>query len=92
MSFLSRVALGHEHSNEIVGQDRTHDPTAEHEDIHVVVFHARVRRVGIVADGGTNTGKLVGGDACTDSATADEHAALGTSVDHGAPTNSAKSG
>src|SRR5262245_50709613 len=47
---LGSVARADEGAHEIAGQRRTHDPPAEHEDVHVVVFHALVSRVGVVAD------------------------------------------
>src|SRR5262249_35897559 len=76
------VARPEEGAHEIAGQSRPHDPPAEHEDVHVVVFHTLVRRVRIVADRRADAGKLVGGDACADAAPADEDAALGASADH----------
>src|SRR5262245_31174011 len=79
---LGRVARADEGPHEIAGQRRPHDPPAQHEDVHVVVFHTLVSRVRIVADRRADAGKLVGGDACADAAPADQQAALGASVDH----------
>src|SRR4051812_42301696 len=42
--FFCRVARAHEGAHEIVGEGLAHDPPAEHEDVHVVVFRTLVGR------------------------------------------------
>src|SRR5215813_10911366 len=41
---LCRVARPHEGAHEIAGEGLADDPPAEHEDVHVVVFHTLVGR------------------------------------------------
>src|SRR5262245_4243955 len=38
---LGRVARAHESAHETAGEGRAHNPSAEHEDIHVVVFYTQ---------------------------------------------------
>jgi hypothetical protein len=52
------------------------------EDIHVVMFHTLVRRVGIVAKTGADTGDFVGGYGGTDPAAADQDAPLRFAGNH----------
>ncbi len=47
----------------------------KHQHIHVVVFHALVRRISVVAHARANTRNLVGGHAHAHARTADENAA-----------------
>ncbi len=53
------------------------DARAQHDHVHVVVLHALVCGVGIVAHAGANAGNLVGRDADAHARAADENAARG---------------
>ena len=62
--------------NQLAGELDADDTTAEHEHIHVVVLHALMRRVGVVAQAGANAGNPVCGHRCADAAAAEHDAAL----------------
>ena len=57
------------------GQRRADDARAQHDHIHIVVLHALVRRVSIVAHAGANPRNLVGRHANAHARAADENAA-----------------
>src|SRR3972149_1618025 len=52
--FLGK-ARAHERFHQFPGQRRSDDAGAHHEHVHIVVLHALVRRVGVVAQPGTHT-------------------------------------
>ena len=49
--------------NNLARRFRADDPRADTEHIHIIVFHALVRRIGIMADTRINTSHLVCSDA-----------------------------
>ena len=53
------------------------DAAAEHEDVHVVVLHALVGRVRVVAETGADPGNPIRGHRRADAAAAHDDAALG---------------
>ena len=48
--------------DDLRGERNADDPGAEAQDVQVVVLDGLMRRVGVVADGGTDPWKLVRGD------------------------------
>src|SRR5829696_6242194 len=83
VSLLAAEGGADEGARQLLGQLGPHDAAAEHEDVHVVVLHALVRRVAVVAEPRAHAGDLVGGDRSADAAAADEDPALGAPLDHG---------
>ena len=83
MTRFGREARADERTHELVCELGADDARAEHDDVHVVVLHALMRRVGVVADGRANAGDLAGGDRCANPAAADEHAAFRQAVRDG---------
>src|SRR5579859_380691 len=67
---------------QILGQFRANHARAEYQNVHVVVLHALVRRIAIMAEAGANAGNLVGRDRCTHAAAADQDPALGLPLKH----------
>ena len=59
------------------------DPSPEHEDVHVVVLDSLVCGVDVMTDRGAHPLELVRGHRGADAAAADEHAPLGSPIDHG---------
>src|SRR4051794_31896780 len=68
---------GDECAYQLRRERRPDDLGAEAEDVHVVVLHALVRGVDVVAYRRADPGDLAGGDARADTGAADEDAALG---------------
>ena len=62
------------------GELFAYDAGTHHKDIHIVVFHALMARVGVVADSRANSDELVGRHARPDPAAANEHSALGAAI------------
>ena len=62
--------------HQIFGERAGDYARTEHEDVHVVVFDALVRGIGVVANGGADAVEFVGGDGGADAAAADENAAF----------------
>src|SRR5579885_2514562 len=62
---------------------RANDTRAQAEHIHIVVLYPLMSRVVIVADRGADALHLIGGHARAHTAAADQHAALGASVQDG---------
>ena len=75
---------GKKRGDQRLGQRRADDARAQHQDVDVIVQHALGRRVGVVAEPGANTRQLVCGDTRAHAAAADDQAALGAAVEHGA--------
>lgn len=61
------IASTEERPNDLESQLGADDPSADAEDIHIIVLNALTSRVGIVAEAGANTRKLVGSHANTHS-------------------------
>jgi hypothetical protein len=57
-------------------------PRAEHKYIHIIVFHALVCRIFVMAQPGADAGNLVCCNAGSDPASADEHTPIRRSVQH----------
>ena len=66
--------------DEVGGQLGADDLRAQAEHVQVVVLDALVRRVGVVADRGPDSGELAGRDGGSDARAADEDPALGPAV------------
>src|SRR5215471_13531696 len=54
----------------------------ENQHIHVVMLDALMRRVAVMADGSADAGHLVGGNTRSNSAAANQHAALCSPIEH----------
>lgn len=72
-------------ANQIQRQLRPNDARTQAEDIHVVVLHTLVRRVTIVTQSGSNAGKFIGRYRGAYTAAANQHCALGLSIEDRAP-------
>ena len=59
----------------------TDDTSAENENVHIVVFHALMSRVDVVADRSANSVYLIGGDRSAHARTADQYASLAASIE-----------
>ena len=72
---LGARKLGREEcSNQLLGESGTHDARAEREHVHVVVLHALAGGERVVAEGGANAAKLVGGNRRSHAAAAHQYA------------------
>ena len=67
-------------SDKINRQFRANNPRAQAEHIHIIVLYPLMGRVVIVADRCADALHLIGGHARAHAAAADQHAALGASV------------
>ncbi len=72
-----------ERGDEFLGEGDADDARAEHEHVHIVMFDALMRGVGIVTEAGSDAGDFVGGDGGADAAAADENASFGFAGDDG---------
>lgn len=70
-------------ANELDRQRRPDDSRAERQHVHRVVLDTLVRRERVVTEPGTDAGELVRGNGRADAASAQQHASLGASVEHG---------
>ena len=77
MACLAAEARAQEGVNELARELDADDAAAEHEHVHVVVLHALVRRVGVVAQAGPDAGHLVGRHRRADAAAAHDDAPFG---------------
>jgi hypothetical protein len=68
--------------NQLLSERTTDNPAAQAKDVHVVVFNALVRRIGIVAERRVDSRDFVGGDAGPYPAAADDDAALSAPIQH----------
>src|SRR5438445_3303910 len=82
VALLAGEAGSDEGARKIPRQGLADDAGSEAEDVHVVVLHALMRAVGVVAEAGPHAADLVGRDRGADAAAADENAPLGLSVGH----------
>lgn len=65
---------------EIFRQFRSDHSGAKHKHVHIIVLHALVGRVGVVAKARANAGNLVGGHGCAHAAAANEDATFGLAM------------
>ena len=72
-----------EGGDEFLGESDSDDSRAEHEHVHIVMFDALMRGVGIVTESGSDAGDFVGGDGGADTAAADENTSFGFPGDDG---------
>ena len=84
MSFFVRKFRPHKRAHQILGQRYANDTGTQHKNINIVVLDALMRGIGVVAHSRPNAGKFVGSDAGADTAAADEDAAFGSAIEHGA--------
>jgi hypothetical protein len=63
-------------ANQLAAKLRTDDAAAEHEDVHVVVLDALVRRIGVMAKPGANPWNPVCGHRCANAAPTEQNPAL----------------
>jgi hypothetical protein len=76
--FFAGAELGGEiGSQEIEGEPVSDNLGAQTQDVHVVVLHALVGRVDVVADGGANARVFVGGNRGADTGAANHDATVG---------------
>ncbi len=71
-----------ERLHQVLCELRADDARTEHEHVHIVVLHALMRGIGIVAHRRPDPRQLICRHARPDPAAADEHAALGLAVQH----------
>ena len=65
-----------------LGRDRDSDHArTEHKNIHIVMFHALVRRVRVMANGGSDSVNLVRRDGCAHTAAADKNSTVSTALE-----------
>lgn len=62
MPFLTRERGAKKRGNEVAGKRRPDNARTETEDVQIVVLHGLPGGVAVVAHGGADAGKLVGGD------------------------------
>jgi hypothetical protein len=62
------------------GQGWSNHARSEHQDIHVIVFHALVSRIRIMTQTGPDATHFVGGHGSSDPAPADEHATVSAAI------------
>jgi hypothetical protein len=70
------VTSSEESLYDLKGDFGADDPSADAEDVHIVMLHPLASRVGIVTEASSNAGKLVSGDAHPHSRTADQDSAI----------------
>ena len=73
---------GEERLDEIPGDSRPDRPSADTQDVEVIVLDALLRGKVVVDEGGADTGDFVGADRRAHTAAADRHAALHPSGNH----------
>ena len=73
-----------ERGDELGGERRSDDASAECEHIHLVILDALMRRECVVTERGANSNELVRGHRGTDAASAQENAAFGASLENSA--------
>ena len=76
MTLFAGEAGGQEGLYQLVGEFQSDDACAQAEDVHVVMFHALMRRVSVVAHAGADANHFIGGNGGAYAAAADEDAAL----------------
>jgi len=81
--FVSEVR-GQKGANDVLSELLGNDPRSHDQDVHVVMLDALMAGVGVMADAGADAFDFVGGHADSDTAAADEDAALGAAIEHGA--------
>src|ERR1700743_1517557 len=81
--FVCDEFCAEERVGQLIGKCGPDDARAEHDDVHVVMFHALMRGIGVMAHAGADAGNLVGGDAYSNSRSADEDALLGNAGKNG---------
>jgi len=69
-----------ERSYEIFGEFYADNARAQDENVDVIMLDALMGGISVVAHSGADAGKLIGGDTGADATPADEHTALGFSV------------
>lgn len=78
---LARETGVQERVHHVAGEVAADHPAAEHEQVHVVVLHALVRGVGVVAEAGPDAGDAVGRHRGPDTA-AEDDPAVGPMLTH----------
>ena len=73
-----------ESPHKIFGEFYADNARAQYENVNIVMLDALMGGIRVVTHSRANARKLIGGDAGTDAAPADEHTALGFSVQDGA--------
>ena len=53
------------------------DPAAQHQHVHIVMFHTLVGGINVVTEAAANAGELIHRDGCSDTAAANQNAAFG---------------
>ena len=71
------VAGSQKRLDDLEGQLRADDSATDAQDVHVVVLDTLVRGVGVVTDGRSDTGNLVGRDADAHATAADQDSSIG---------------
>ena len=80
MTLLAREGGVEKRCDEIGGKRGPDDTRSETENVHVVVLDSLPRGVAVVADGGADAGKFVGGNRHAGAAPAHDDAAVGASI------------
>ena len=83
MAFLAAEVGVQECMNQFAGELAAYDAAPEHQHVHVIMFHALVRRVCVMAKPGANAWKSVGRHGRSDAAAAEDDAALGPALAQG---------
>src|SRR5208282_648659 len=69
---------------QVLRQGHANDAGTKHQNVDIVVLNALMRGISVMAHSRTNTRELVGGNAGTDAAAADEHTPFGFAVEDSA--------
>ena len=80
MALFAAKLGGKESLQDVFDDFNAGDSAAQRKHVHVVVLHSLAGAVGIGSDPGAHAVDLVGGDAGTDSASANDYAAVGVSA------------
>ena len=80
MPVLTRKPGANEDGRDFLGQRGSDHPSAETEDVHVVMLDGLVSRVRIVADGRPDSREFIGGDRDAGPTAAYEEAPVGAAV------------
>src|SRR5581483_845099 len=83
MAFFVRESCVNECVHQFFRQGIRYYPGTEHENVCIVVFHALVRRVGVVTKTGPYSNHLIGGNRGAYSAAANQHSTLRLTVENG---------
>lgn len=75
----------HKSPGEFHAGGRTDDAAAQHEDVHIVMLHALMGRVNVMAESGANAVEFIGRDGSADTRAAEENASVGSAIQNGAP-------